>query len=248
MPIRQSDEKRGIAALVRAAKPLLPFKDPMTQYFILGDGYSRRMAINLGKVAVAPSSPAMSIDPAYTSRPQRRGEGRPAMRGRQWPPKSTRRVIYVDSTAEKHRIRSADLKYATNIVVLSCRAHTSVAAFVTRLRAKKPRATKIFAAALTCHFPGLRGKVSISQGWQLLCPRGTVGDRAASTATVATRRIGRYLSRGSCVVPGTARLQKTISVATIRRLMPTISAATIRRLMVGPKLKPNRSRTPPRRK
>lgn len=174
--MRDRDEKKGIAALVRAAKPYRPFNDPNTQYYILGDGVARRMSIALRRVAVMPNHPAMSIDPCYASR------NRPlsGLRNRQWPPSATRRVIYVDSTAEKYRLRSANLREATNIVLLACRAHTSIAAFVTRLRAVKQPKAKIFAACITCHSPGLRGKVSISSGWQLLCPRGTFGDKAAT--------------------------------------------------------------------
>jgi hypothetical protein len=179
------DEKKGIAALIRASAPFRPFKDPHTQYYILGDGSGRKFATALRKASVMPVSPAMSIDPCYSSRPWK-SYIRPT--ARRWPPAATRRIVYIDSTAEKYRIRRRDIAQATNIVVLACRAHTSIVAFIRRIRQIKSAKTRLFAACIPCHYPGLRGKILISRGWQLLCPRGSRGNLEAGGTTARKRK------------------------------------------------------------
>lgn len=177
--MRTGDEKAGVAALRRHARPDQPLSAKRVQFFILGDGTSGRMV-----KAIRPKAsplPPVSIDPVYKSTRYRKNK----------------HVMYVGLRAEKYRLSVAQLKKADTFVVLACRAHTSVSVFIRRLRAAAPRGARIYAACLPCHSPGLSGRVRLVRGWQLAFPRGTPGyakaihiaGRVSSRAAAPTRKM-----------------------------------------------------------
>jgi len=232
---RRSDEERGLRYLANAAKPLTPFKNPTTQYFILGDGVRMPMAKKLRLVSVQPKKPAITIDPEYEPQfvytgkktrgrlraypkdcfrlaymKRRAGITKAALKKRapNWPPSNTRRLTFIGKKAEGYKPKKSDFLDTAFIVVLSCRAHTSTAAFVSKLRRVKPSATKLFAASLPCHSPGLKGKMLIKDGWQIQCPRGTVGYEQSDSAREAVKR-GARISRGTFARKRSAKKLRT---------------------------------------
>jgi hypothetical protein len=190
---KTGDEPRGLVALQRAALPDRPLRSATTQYFILGDGVGQGMAIALKAIAAVTTLPPIAIDPAYRKARRLRLIGN---------------IKYVSQRAESYRLSSKLLKKASAFVVLACRAHTPVGKFVTRLRAAAPRGTRLYAACLTCHSPGLRGRVQLVRGWQLLLPRGTAG--YAKSKYVAD-------GAGACCVSLPNAAQRKRCLATFRR-------------------------------
>ncbi len=189
---KSSDEPRCLSALRRAALPDRPLRSATTQYFILGDGVGQGMAIALKAVAAVTPLPPIAIDPAYRKARRLRIIGN---------------IKYVSQRAETYRLSSKLLKKASAFVVLACRAHTPVGKFVTRLRAAAPRGSRLYAACLPCHSPGLRGRVQLVRGWQLLLPRGTAGYAKS-----------KYVADGTgarCVSPNATQRKRCL--ATIRR-------------------------------
>ena len=214
---RSSNEERGLRHLANAAKPLRPFDSKETQYFILGDGVDMRMAKKLRILAVQPRVPAITIDPAYTPRyiSGTKGSGRlrsfpknyyrqtrrarntkpPKKKSPNWPPLNTKRLTFVGKKAESYRLTGRDLADSAFIVVLSHCAHTSTAAFVSKILKVKPRTAQIFAASFPCHSPGLKGLVLRKDGWQILCPKGTRGYARATSSREEDEKRRRAISQ-----------------------------------------------------